>query len=388
MLPENSFLAENLTSEHLDAIKQRSIKWKIKDDRDIFIEGDYADNIYFIESGKVSIFIKKFTSKEEICCLGPGEFFGEMAFFSGGQRSASATAVADTALRSIDKSAFFDLLHEDEGFAQTISDMLIRRSEELAIKENVFDSFCSDDRVFHLGIKGDPSLRESAFTREKYQSVVDNILPSLQGSLYDLLVNRSVCEFVIHFNSGEVQIRTVFDPFTNEVHPANKLLNKAYVERHFPLIEYENKVHIIHRLYKTIAEDESLEGLPTPIKDGVESHHKSWQPIRLQEIAETISKLVLLRKIPNFYLRNFTISIGKHAIRMQFNCDGTHMLSPDGLQEFLEQNLLEEDDYTDTHPDRRSSQQRKVETSTTELESTIERRCPPGRRQEDWQKLC
>ncbi len=64
------------------------------------------------------------------------------------------------------------------------------------------------------------------------------------------------------------------------------------------------------------------------------------------------------------------------------------MLSPDGLQEFLEQNLLEEDDYTDTHPDRRSSQQRKVETSTTELESTIERRCPPGRRQEDWQKLC
>ena len=58
-----------------------------------------------------------------------------------------------------------------------------------------------------------------------------------------------------------------------------------------------------------------------------------------EEISKTIRQLPLLRKIPDFYIRSLTMSILKNAIHMQFNCDGTHIVSTRGYERFLEENL-------------------------------------------------
>jgi hypothetical protein len=52
-----------------------------------------------------------------------------------------------------------------------------------------------------------------------------------------------------------------------------------------------------------------------------------------------VFSLPVLRRIQNFYLRNVTISIIRDAIHMQFNCDGTHIVSADDYTRFLEENL-------------------------------------------------
>lgn len=54
-----------------------------------------------------------------------------------------------------------------------------------------------------------------------------------------------------------------------------------------------------------------------------------------------MSQLAKLRSIQSFYLRNFSISMIQDAIRMQFNCDGTHIVSAEDYQNFLRDNLEE-----------------------------------------------
>lgn len=55
-----------------------------------------------------------------------------------------------------------------------------------------------------------------------------------------------------------------------------------------------------------------------------------------------MSRLDMLKTIPNFYLRNFAIRLTRDAVRMQFNCDGTHIVTAEDYPRFLEENLVAE----------------------------------------------
>lgn len=328
-----------LTSSDLYKIRARAVRQKYKKGELIFSEGDTADYVYFIESGRVSIFIQKFTVQEEIATLGPGEYFGEMAVFCKDKRTASVIALTDTALFSVDKKAFMELLSTDRAIAYKINRILAKRNEELILKENLVDITGIKGKNFHLSIKGDPSLRETTFTRERYESIVDKILPMLEPCLEDLLLNRCVYQIFVAFNSGEVRTSSVFDPFGEEIHQATKLVDEAYVERHFAKVAYEEKVLMLRRIYRAIAGDPIFGGLPDHFKKIFGYYYENWKPSTPGEISNTISRLTTLRSIPNYYLRNFTMSVTRDAIRMQFNCDGTHIVSAEDYQRFIEENL-------------------------------------------------
>jgi len=231
-------------------------------------------------------------------------------------------------------------------------------------------------------------LRFSAFSREKYDSVIDRIISDLQPRLYDLLMNRSAYEIFIHCNSGEVNIRTVFDPFNGDIHPASKLLNIAYIERHFHVMAYEEKSMVIKRLHEFISDNANFTQLPDRFKENQQSSFTAWEPVSQREIANTISKLSLLRKIQNFYLRNFSISIIRDAIRMQFNCDGTQIVNAQGFLEFLEQNLDEDEESVTLTDERRSAQRRSLSEQIARSQHQYgNRRGPSGRRQKDWELI-
>jgi CRP-like cAMP-binding protein len=328
-----------LTSSDMDKIRARALRRNYKKGELIFAEGDTADYVYFIESGRVSIFIRKFTVQEEIATLGPGEYFGEMAVFYKDKRTASVVALTDTALLSVDRNVFMNLVRTDGAIAHKINAILARRNEELILKENLVDITGIRGKNFHVSIKGDPSLRETTFTRERYESVVDKVLPLLGPNLEDLLLNRCVYQIFVAFNSGEVRTSSIFEPFGEEIHQANKLVDRAYIQRHFPVVGYEEKVMMLKRLYRAIAGDPLFDSLPEHFKKIFSSYYENWKPVTPEEITNTISQLTALRSIPNYYLRNFTMSVTRDAIRMQFNCDGTHIVSAEDYQRFLEENV-------------------------------------------------
>ena len=207
-MPSGNTISHALTSEDFAKIKLLG-KPQIYNKGDlIFSDGDNAEHIYFIETGNVSIFIEKFTFQDEISALGPGDYFGEMAFFSGDKRSASACALTDTTLLSVDKAAFLNLFESDLHIADKINQVFSKRNQELSFKEHLTGGkMSSGSESFLLGIKGDPSLRFSALSRERYDSVVDRIISDLQPHLYDLLINRSAYEIFIHCNKPKEKLR-------------------------------------------------------------------------------------------------------------------------------------------------------------------------------------
>ena len=332
-------LREDLSPAKLDWIAAAATETTFPAGTLVFTEGDPADCVYFIRRGRVSVFIQKFTAQEELSVLGPGQCFGEMAVLGRHRRSASVKALTDATILRLPQKTFRSLCRIDRAFAHRIQAILTRRRDELALKENLIERTGIPGKHLHVSIKGDPSLRETAFVRERHQSIVDRVLLQLVPRLTDLLLNRCIYQVFIHFNSGEIAVNSVFDPFNGEIHPANKLADEGYIERHFPPVSYAQKTRMIRRLYGAIGRDTCFSRLSERFQRLFSDGHRGWQPLAPEQVGTAIARLPDLRRIPDFYLRNFMVSMTRDAIRMQFNCDGTHIIGADDYLHFLEDNV-------------------------------------------------
>lgn len=334
-----SSVFEALLDSEVDKIRQLGSSTTFKATEQIFREGDEADYLYFLDSGLASLYIEKFSTKVEIRRVNPGDWFGELAVYSNCHRTTSAMAIEDTSFIKVSKEAFHRLLSQESAIDAKIRDIVNRRNEDLVLSEKMVDASSNSFTGIHIGIPGDPSLRESAMARPRYESVVDRFMPQLIECFEDLLLNRTVHRILIGFNNGEIRLSTLLDPFAEEFHPALRLLDASYVDRHFPKIDYQRKSDVIRSIYGVVEKEDFFSDLPTHLRRGFTGYFKNWQPVTSQEISKAIAQIPLLRNIQNFYVRNLTIGIIKDAIHMQFNCDGTHILSTSGYEQFLNENI-------------------------------------------------
>ncbi len=338
-MPEHKSVFHELTPEEHERIRKHTTSKTFAKGQVIFRERDKADCMYYIESGRVSVRIRKFADEVEIATLGPGDYFGEMAFFSNNRRNASIVALTDVSLLRQEKNDFLNIMNTDHAIAAKIKETLARRKEEHLLREKLVDITGMAGKSLHISIVGDPSMKETTFTRERYISVVDKVLPRLVPRLEDLLLNRCVFQVYVGFNNGEVRTSTVLDPFGEEIHQARKLVDDAYLNRHFSKMSYEEKTSMLKRVYAMIASDPVFRGLESECRKIWGRYYETWKPLSPGDITNTLSRLATLRSIPNYYLRNITLGITHDAIRMQFNCDGTHIVSAEDYQRFIEENL-------------------------------------------------
>ncbi|MDD5248397.1 MAG: cyclic nucleotide-binding domain-containing protein [Rhodocyclaceae bacterium] len=332
-------LLSELTAPEIALAKTRGTPCHYLAGEMIFKGGDTADAVYLIEAGQVSIFVEEFSTKQEIKILGPGDFFGEMALFNKDRRTASALAKTDVQLVSFPKNEFLEFFRTEGPVADKIRTLLSRRNEELVLKEKLIGDTGLDAQHLHVGIGGDPSMRETALFRERYESSVDRALPQLVMVFKELLLNRVAYRISIGFNNGEIRIATILDPFNDEFHPANRLTDETYIDRHFPKLDYERKAEMVRRVFATLQNEAFFGELPEYLGNIYRHHYETWKPMPKEEVIKTIDKFPDLRSIQNYYIRNATISITKDAIHMQFNCDGAHIVSAADYQIFLEENL-------------------------------------------------
>ena len=89
----------------------------------VFPEGEPGDCMYIVKSGAVSLQ----QGGKELEEIGPGALFGEMALIDLGPRSASAIAVTDCELVSIEKRRFWYLVQETPYFAETVMRVMADR---------------------------------------------------------------------------------------------------------------------------------------------------------------------------------------------------------------------------------------------------------------------
>jgi len=79
----------------------------------IFNEGSTGEVMYVIQSGKVKITKRTESEEVTIATLGEGEIFGEMAVFDRLPRSATAVALGDARVLSVDKKKLFTTINRD-----------------------------------------------------------------------------------------------------------------------------------------------------------------------------------------------------------------------------------------------------------------------------------
>src|ERR1700720_1394276 len=95
----------------------------------IFSQGDEADAVFYIQSGKVKLTVVSKTGREAtIGLLSEGNFFGEGALAGQAQRMGSASAMTDCQLMRVDKKAMMQALHREHAFSDMFVAYLLARN--------------------------------------------------------------------------------------------------------------------------------------------------------------------------------------------------------------------------------------------------------------------
>jgi hypothetical protein len=211
--------------------------------------------------------------------------------------------------------------------------------EQQVLQENILSAVGLTANQVQIGIKGDPSLRETAMNRCRYESEIDRIFHQLQPVFSEMLLKRGIYRLFIGFNNSEIRTCSIFDPLREEIHDATALVAPAYIERHFPRIPYAKKTEVMRQLYAALMRSELYQYLPPHLQNILITRHENWEPMKQAQVRKVLLKLQVLRNLPEYYLRNFSISTVQSVVRLQFNCDGTQIIHARDFDQFINQNI-------------------------------------------------
>jgi CRP-like cAMP-binding protein len=98
----------------------------------VLLEGESAENLYFVASGVVKVFKTSAEGKEQILSIvRPGESFNDVPIFDGGPNPASAQAMGPVLLYGIKKNDMEAILRNHPQIALNIIKVLARRVRHL-----------------------------------------------------------------------------------------------------------------------------------------------------------------------------------------------------------------------------------------------------------------
>jgi CRP/FNR family cyclic AMP-dependent transcriptional regulator len=120
-------------------------------DESVFSQGDAADAVFFVQSGKVKLTVVSTHGKEAVVAILPvGSFFGEGCLTGQPFRMSSASAVERSIILRVSKPAMVSLLHQDPEFAERFLAYLLSRNVrmEADLVDHLFNS--SEKRLARL----------------------------------------------------------------------------------------------------------------------------------------------------------------------------------------------------------------------------------------------
>jgi CRP/FNR family transcriptional regulator, cyclic AMP receptor protein len=120
-------------------------------DDSIFSQGDPADAVFYIQTGKVKLTVVSASGKEAvIACLPEKSFFGEGSLAGQPLRMSTASALQPSAIVRIEKTVMLGLLQREPGFSeQFLAHMLSRNMRmEADLVDHLFNS--SEKRLARL----------------------------------------------------------------------------------------------------------------------------------------------------------------------------------------------------------------------------------------------
>ena len=171
----------------------------------VFVQGDDADAVFYIQKGKVRLTVVSKTGKEAtIGIVNEGNFFGEGALAGQILRMGSAAAMTDCELLRIDKRAMMSALHREHAFSDMFVAYLLARN--IRYEEDLVDQlFNSSEKrlarvlllLARFGKEGVPETVVPKISQETLAEMVGTT-----RSRVSFFMNRFRKLGFIHYNGG------------------------------------------------------------------------------------------------------------------------------------------------------------------------------------------
>ena len=148
--------------------------------RTIFVQGDPADSVWYLQHGEVKLAVTSQQGKEAIVSiLGDNEFFGDGCLAGQPLRVSTATAVSDCTLYRIEKALMVRMLHDQHGISELFMTHLLSRN--IRYEEDLVDQlFNSSEKrlarvlllLANFGKEGKPELVIARVSQETLAEIV------------------------------------------------------------------------------------------------------------------------------------------------------------------------------------------------------------------------
>ena len=171
----------------------------------IFLQGDPADAVFYVQKGKVKITVLSKQGKEAVVAiLNDGDFFGEGCLAGQPLRMVSAVAISECSVMKLTKAVVVNLLHEEPSFSQLFVAHLLSRN--IKIEEDLVDQlFNSSEKrlarvlllLANFGKEGKPETVIPKISQETLAAIVGTT-----RSRINFFMNRFRKLGFIEYNGG------------------------------------------------------------------------------------------------------------------------------------------------------------------------------------------
>jgi CRP/FNR family transcriptional regulator, cyclic AMP receptor protein len=171
----------------------------------VFSQGQAADAVFYIESGKVKLTVVSTRGKEAVIgVLERGSFFGEGCLAAQPLRMSTASAIEASSIIRVDKATMVGLLHREPDFAELFTAYLLSRN--VRIEEDLVDQlFNSSEKrlarilllLAHFGKEPRPETVIPKVSQETLAAMVGTT-----RSRVSHFMNRFRKMGFIHYNGG------------------------------------------------------------------------------------------------------------------------------------------------------------------------------------------
>ena len=174
----------------------------------IFLQGDPAASVMYIERGTVRLSVLSHAGKEAvIAVLDAGHFFGEGCLVGQSQRMATASAMASCTVIVVDKQEMVRQLHAQPAFADRFLKHMLTRN--IRIEEDLVDQlFNSSEKrlartLLLLARYGEPEASHRALPRVSQETLAEMV--GTTRSRVNFFMNKFRRLGLIEYN-GELKV--------------------------------------------------------------------------------------------------------------------------------------------------------------------------------------
>jgi CRP/FNR family cyclic AMP-dependent transcriptional regulator len=186
-------------------------KFDYRKDAVIFLQGDVADAVFYIHTGKVKIVVTSEQGKEAVVgILGANEFFGEGCLIGQRLRLATATALSESVVMRVEKTEMIRVLHVEPAFAEVFTTHLLARKNR--VEEDLIDQlFNSSEKrlartlllLANFGKEGKPEPIIPKVTQEVLAEMVGTTRPRIS-----FFMNKFRKLGLIDYNKGDMHVHS------------------------------------------------------------------------------------------------------------------------------------------------------------------------------------